>query len=67
MFGNNNTDGKPVNLIFVESTFIDGRPVPQGSIINNVPCELAMDLAAAGKARIATQDDVDAAAAGKKA
>lgn len=53
MFGNN--EGKPVNIVIVESTYIDGRPVEAGTKLTNVPADLAMELAAAGKARLAVE------------
>lgn len=50
MFGTN--EGKPVDIEIVEHTYIDGKLVERGSKFKQVPCELAMELAAAGKARL---------------
>jgi len=61
MFGMNNKDGKPVDLLVVESTFIDGQLAPKGMVLEQVPSDLAMELAGAGKVRgIADADELKA-------
>lgn len=46
----------PVDMIIVEPTAIDGEHVAPGHIIKKCETELAMDLAASGKARPATPE-----------
>lgn len=62
MFGNN--DGKPVDIVITEHTYIDGELQLAGTTLEAVPVALAMELAGAGKARLATPA---AKAAGKAA
>jgi hypothetical protein len=50
MFGSNK-EGKPVDLVAIEPTFIDGTPVLKGQVLEQVPPDLALELAAAGKVR----------------
>lgn len=52
MFGN--PEGKPVNIIITEHTYIEGKLVEQGTKLKDVPADLAMELAAAGKAKLYT-------------
>lgn len=47
---------KPVDLIVIEATRIEGNPVDAGAVLRNVPPDLAMELAAAGKVRVATEE-----------
>ena len=56
MFGNN--EGKPVNLMVIENTSIEGKYVEAGTVLKNVPAEMAMDLAGAGKVRVATEAEL---------
>lgn len=51
MFGNK--DGKPVDIVITENTYIDGELKLQGTVLRGVPAELAMHLASDGKARVA--------------
>lgn len=60
MFGNK--DGKPVDIEIVEHTYIDGELKVQGTQLKQVPAELAMELAGAGKARLASPAKKTAAA-----
>lgn len=46
----------PVDIIIVEPTVISGKHVAAGLVIKNCETELAMDLAASGKARPATEE-----------
>lgn len=62
MFGNN--DGKPVDIVITEHTYIDGELQLAGTTLTAVPATLAMELAGAGKARLALPA---AKAAGKAA
>jgi hypothetical protein len=64
MFGQD--AGKPVTVVVAEHTFIDGRPVKKGTVLKDVPPELAMELASGGKVRAPTADDL-AKAGGKGA
>ena len=63
MFGNK--EGKPVDIFITAHTYIDGELQEEGTVLKQVPAELAMHLAADGKARVATKADI--AAAAKKA
>jgi len=58
MFGNK--DGKPVDIVITAHTYIDGQLAPEGTVLKQVPAELAMHLAADGKARVATAADLAA-------
>ena len=60
-------DPKSVTLFAVTAFKIEGEHVAQGSIVKNVEAELAKELAGAGRARMATDDDVAAAAKAAKA
>ena len=46
----------PVDIIIVEPTAVDGKHLAVGHVIKNASAELAMDLAASGKARPATPE-----------
>ena len=50
---------KPVDLIVIEPTRIDAEPIEAGTVLKQVPPDLAMELAAAGKVRVATKDLVE--------
>lgn len=52
---------KSVNLYITDPCKIDGEHIPQGAILQDVAFELANDLVGAGKARLATDDDLAAA------
>ena len=56
MFGQD--AGKPVTVVVTEHTFIDGRPVHKGTLLRDVPPEIAMELAGGGKVRAPTADDL---------
>lgn len=49
-------EAKPVDLIVIEPTRIEGTPVETGTVLRQVPPDLAMELAAAGKVRVATEE-----------
>lgn len=61
---------KPVDLIVIEPTRIDAQPIEAGTVLKQVPPDLAMELAAAGKVRVATEELIaeyqDRAKAAKK-
>lgn len=61
MFGSNK-EGKPVDVIVVEHTFIDGQLAKAGTRLRQVPADLALELAAAGKVRAAPVEDKKEAA-----
>ena len=56
MFGDK--EGKPVDVIAVESFKAEGEHVERGTIIKAMAPELAMELAGAGKVRAATKEAV---------
>jgi hypothetical protein len=56
MFGQD--AGKPVTVVVTEHTFIDGRPVSKGTLLRDVPPEIAMELAGGGKVRAPTAEDL---------
>ncbi len=60
MFGNK--DGKPVDIFITAHTYIEGELKLQGTLLKDVPADLAMELASCGKARVATKADLAAAA-----
>lgn len=47
---------KPVDLIVIEATRIDSEPVEVGTVLKQVPPDLAMELACGGKVRVATDE-----------
>jgi len=47
---------KPVDIIIVEPTAIDGKHIEVGTVIKDCAPEQAMDLAAGGKCRVATPE-----------
>lgn len=47
---------QPVDLIVIESTRIDAIPIELGTVLKQVPPDLAMELAAAGKVRPASPE-----------
>lgn len=49
----------PIDIIIIEPTAIDGKHLPVGHVIKNASAELAMDLAAGGKARPATPELIE--------
>jgi hypothetical protein len=59
-------DPKPVPLMLIENTAIDGVHHPAGTLLTDVPPELALDLGQCGKARLATEEDFKAAEAAAK-
>ena len=65
MFGNQ--EGKPSDVIVIESCKIDGEHVERGTIIKDMSVELAMELAGAGKVRAATPEAVKEIRAAVKA
>jgi len=50
-----NNKGKPIDMLVVENTKIDGEEVNAGTVLKQCEHELAMDLASGGKARAATE------------
>lgn len=60
----------PVDLIVIEPTRIESQPIELGTVLKQVPPDLAMELAAAGKVRVATPELIaeyqDRAKAAKK-
>lgn len=46
----------PVDLIVIEPTRIESQPIEAGTVLKQVPPDLAMELAAAGKVRVATPE-----------
>ena len=48
-----NKDGKPVDIEIIENTYIDGQLQLAGTKLKAVSADLALELAAAGKARVA--------------
>lgn len=55
-FGKN--EGKPVTVVCTEHTFVEGRLLEQGQVVEDMPHELALDLAGSGKVRTAKDADV---------
>lgn len=49
----------PVDMIIVEPTAVDGTHVAVGTVFKKMDSELAMDLAASGKARPATPELIE--------
>lgn len=64
-FGKN--EGKPVTVVCVEHTFVEGNLLEKGTIVKDMDHELALELASAGKVRPAKPEDIEAAASRKKA
>ena len=62
-----NNQPKPVTLFAVTGFKIEGEHVTQGSIVKDVEPELAKELAGQGRARLATEADIAAAAKAAKA
>lgn len=60
------SDPKPVTLIVVNACKIDGKHVAVGEILTDVEFDLACELTGAGRTRLATDDDLAAAASAKK-
>ncbi|MEY2891163.1 MAG: hypothetical protein RJA98_1071 [Pseudomonadota bacterium] len=56
MFGMNKNP-QPVDIVITEHTLINGEAVLKGQVIEQVAPELALDLAANGKARGIKDDD----------
>lgn len=52
-------DGKPVDVIAIESFKNEGEHVERGTVLKQMPADLAMELAGAGKVRLATKDAMD--------
>jgi|GEM_PF-4092646 len=55
-----------VDLLITEDTRIDGKEVSRGALLTDVTVDLAYQLAGAGKARMATADEVAAVASRAK-
>lgn len=47
------------DIIIIEPTAVDGKHLPIGHVIKNASAELAMELAAGGKARPATPELIE--------
>lgn len=56
MFGQ--TEGKPVDVIVTESFKHDGEHIERGTVLKEMPADLAMELAGAGKVRAATAEAI---------
>lgn len=52
---------KPVDAFLLENTAIDGTHYAKGTILRDLPGELALDLAQQNKVRLATPEDFAAA------
>ena len=65
MFGQ--TEGKPVDVIVTESFKHEGEHIERGTVIKEMPSDLAMELAGAGKVRAATAEAVKEVKAAAKA
>lgn len=61
------TQPKPVDLICVSAYKHDGQHIAVGEIVLGVEAELAKELTAAGRTRLATDEDKAAVAAAAKA
>jgi hypothetical protein len=61
------SSAKPVDVIITESCRLDSGHTDRGQIIQNMPADLAMELAGAGKCRLATPDAIKEVKAGIKA
>lgn len=61
----NQKDGKPVHVVAVEHTNINGQQVEAGTVIRDCPADLAMELAGSGRVRLATDADIATEAAAK--
>lgn len=57
--------GKPVTVVVTEHTFIEGRPIKKGTILEDVPPDLAMELASGGKVRAPKPEDFKKPTGGK--
>ena len=51
------SDPKPVDIVLLANVGIDGKHFPQGTILRDLPGDLAVDLAHCNKARLATAED----------
>lgn len=58
-----NDNPKPVPLYIENACKIDGQHIAQGTVLPSVDYELATDLVGAGRARLATAEDIAAAEA----
>lgn len=58
---------KNVNLVATSAFKHDGEHIAVGAIVKNVDAELAKELAGQGRARLATDEDLAAAAKAAKA
>ena len=58
---------KTVTLFATTAFKIDGEHVAQGTVLKDVEAELAKELAGAGRARLATDEDIAAAKAAAEA
>lgn len=56
------TQPKPVDLITTVGVKIEGEHVDAGTMLPAVEFELAMDIVGAGRARLASDEDIAAAA-----
>lgn len=57
-----NPNGKPVSLFAVSAFKHDGQHFAVGDVVNDVEPELAKELTGAGRTRLATAEEVAAAA-----
>lgn len=58
MFNDQNAQ-KPVDVIATESFKNDGEHIERGTLLKSVPADLAMELAGAGKVRLATKEAME--------
>jgi hypothetical protein len=53
-----NKEGKPIDVLVVEDTKINGEEVAAGTVLKQCEADLAMELASGGKVRAATKEAV---------
>ncbi|MDD0817207.1 hypothetical protein PSQ39_21410 [Curvibacter sp. HBC28] len=58
---NNSQSPKRVAITLVENTAVDGEHIAAGTTLLDVPGELAVELAGQGKARLATEAEIEGA------
>lgn len=58
---------KTVNIIITDATKVNGQHLAVGDVLTEVEADLAKELAGAGRARLATDEEVAAAAAAAEA
>lgn len=58
---------KPLDLICIDPFKHEGKHYAVGDVLRNVPKDDALELAGAGRARLATEEEAAAPAGGKRA